>query len=132
VMTDQSSEYLDEWSEVGQLISIGSEQPQYDGNLVHVSIGTRLSSRISLLRSILDPSTSNCSSEPPTLHTGAEYSQEGCWKECAFSLTLAQCGCVSVSSTTLESTADVCSPFKMLGCTLDGSLVSITSAVSFH
>jgi Amiloride-sensitive sodium channel len=116
---------LDNWSDVRFMVHIGNGEPQYDRNVVHVSAGYTALIRLSLESRKLDPVSSNCTNEPPRLLTSTEYSQEKCWKECAFNTTLAQCGCASIVSIHDESRAVVCSPLRMQECTLDGSLVSI-------
>jgi Amiloride-sensitive sodium channel len=121
---------LSDWSDVGLTVHIGNGEPQYDRNVVHISAGYTALIRLSLERRQHDPVSSNCTNEPPRLLVNVEYSQEKCWKECAFNTTLAQCGCASIVSIPDESKADVCSPLRMHQCTLDGSLVSIIVSTS--
>jgi Amiloride-sensitive sodium channel len=127
---DLELEYLDDWSNVGLTFHIGNKEPQYDRSIVHVSAGYNALIRLSLENRRLDPVSSNCTDEPPRLLTSADYSQEKCWKECAFNMTLAQCGCASLVSIPPGSKADVCSPLRMYECALDGSLVSIVVSTS--
>jgi Amiloride-sensitive sodium channel len=128
--SDSELRNLDDWSDVGLTVHIGNREPQYDRNVVHVSAGYVALIRLSLESRRLDPVSSNCTNEPPRLLASTEYSQDSCWKECAFNTTLAQCGCASIVSIPDESKADVCSPSKIHQCALDGSLVSIIVSTS--
>jgi Amiloride-sensitive sodium channel len=127
---DLEGKNLYDWSDVGLTLHVASEEPQYDKSVIHVSAGSNALIRLSLENRQLDPVSSNCTNEPPSLLTSADYSQEKCWKECAFNMTLAQCGCASIVSIPPGSKADVCSPLRMYECALDGSLVSIAVSTS--